>query len=66
MSDALLTDVTQNKSKLQFYDVEMIILFFQERPVKLCFTTSNSSAEASELSYEEGDKVWVISQNDSR
>ena len=54
------------KAHLVFHQCKLVFIFFQERPLKLCFTTSNSSAKLIELSYEEGDKVWVISSNVTR
>ena len=44
----------------------LMTFILQERPEKFCFTTSNSSAEPCELSYDKGEKLWVISQDATR
>ncbi|XP_078371564.1 uncharacterized protein LOC144655214 isoform X2 [Oculina patagonica] len=59
--DRCLDEDVNNRPAFQ----EIVQVLAKERPVKLCFTTSNSSAEPCELSYEEGEKVWVISQPDT-
>ncbi|XP_022787935.1 uncharacterized protein LOC111327889 isoform X1 [Stylophora pistillata] len=47
-----------------FHDIVQTLA--KERPAKFCFTTSNSSTEPCELSYDQGENVWVISQDTSR